>query len=168
MNKESSKAIGICQQVGKPSPSHKKLLNRLFPSSSAKLPSKRKFDPAYSCVAEGSKAKKKIAIPKHTKSRKIKIVLLDESTTVVPKGNVRKHLLRTGRMKETKMRRDMSPACIRQLISDTFSNFPCARNAKVLSCGQDNSLSQMVKQDLNGDEIAEVVGCGSLYLCEVC
>lgn len=167
----TQKAIDICRRVGKPNEADRKLLNKLYPACSSKshssFPRKRKFDPVDESIAEMNKAKKKAAIPKRGKLRTITAVLLDRSTSTVPKGTVRKRLAADGRIKKIQIRRNMSPSVIRRVIVHAFSGITGASKAKFMKSGRDNTLSVVRDQVLNGDDVSELVGGGSLYLSEV-
>ena len=61
----------------------------------------------------------------------------------------------------------MTPSEIQQVIANCFSTFEGAKVTKFMKCEQDNSLSMLEKQTLDGNETAEVAGGGSFYLTEV-
>ena len=154
--------------MSQPSENTKKLLSKLFPGSGVKsLPTKRPFDPSDVSVAERSKAKKKAAIPKLGKPRTIPIVLLDAPVPVVPKGKAHKTPEDKGRVKKAQICRSMTASAIWDAVCDTFSSLPCVRTAKFMCCGKDNRLTIIANPDMDGEEVANLAGYGSLYMCEV-
>ena len=168
----SQRAISICHRVGKPNEADRKVLNKLYPAcnsrSRASFPQKRKFDPLDESIAEMKKAKKKAAIPKGGgKVRTITAVLLNHPTSTVPKGTARKRLMADGRIKKMQIRRNMSPSVIQRVIGHAFSAIAGASKARFMKSGRDNTLTIISKQVLNGDDVAELAGGGSLYLAQV-
>ena len=158
----TAKAINVCRRVGKPSQESKKVLNKLFPSTSSSY----KFNPKKESCAEKNKLKKKAAIPKGGKARIITAVLMRDLPSKVPRGAFRRRLSSEGRIAKISIRRSMTSAQINDVISNSFS-VGNAKNAKFVKCNQANSLSIVESQKLDGDQVANLAGNGSLYLVEV-
>lgn len=153
--------------MGKPSESDRKVLRKLYPACSSQLSQKRKFDPMAESVAEKNRAKKKAAIPRVGRARSITAILMKQPLSKVPKGNVRKQLANDGRIRKMQIRRSMTSSEIKQVIANCFCTLERAKEVKFMKCDQGNSLAVLKNQDLNGDQIAEAAGGGSLYLTEV-
>lgn len=108
----TAKAINVCRRVGKPSQESKKVLNKLFPSTSSSY----KFNPKKESCAEKNKLKKKAAIPKGGKARIITAVLMRDLPSKVPRGAFRRRLSSEGRIAKISIRRSMTSA----QINDSF------------------------------------------------
>ena len=142
-------------------------MSTLFPSSSSRLSQQKlKFYPTEESIAEKKKAKKKAAIPRGGKPRTITTVLLDDIPPIVPRGAVRRKLTEKGRIKKIQIRRSMGPSEVRRVLGNAFSEFCGVSKATFLKCNQDNTFTQ-ASQALNGDDVAQLAGGGSLYLLEV-
>ena len=111
------------------------------------------------------KMKKKRAITRD-RSRKLTVVLLRKFSLVVPKSNARSKLKKDGRIKKMEFRRTMSFLQIKNIIIKAFSAFSLSE-LYFLSCEQSNSLRKASVQAPNGDDLMNIAGQGSLYLCEV-
>ena len=151
--------------MGKPSDTDRKILSTLFPSSNSGQ-QKRKFNPTEESIAEKKKAKKKAAIPRGGKPRTITTVLLEDIPSVVPRGVVRRKLTEKGRIKKVQIRRSMGPSEVRRVLQNAFSEFRGVSKATFLKCNQDNTFTH-ASPALNGDDVAQLAGGGSLYLLEV-
>ena len=157
--------MDICRRIGKPSEHTARALKKLFPTcSTSGLGEKRRmvFDPSAECVAAAQQQKKKAANTR-TKPRSITVVLFNEHRDYVPKGNTRMQLSKAGRIQKMQFRKRMSAQEVRNVLFSSFSKFDL-KNMLYIKCGKDNSLSIHHKQDLNGDEIIELAGQGSLYI----
>lgn len=138
----------------KPSGVNAAVLAKLFAGQSNKRPVRPHFDPSNSAV-DAKRAKK---------PRNVTIVLLNNMPPIVPRGHTRRKLRMEERIKKLQFLRMMSACAVREAISNGFSKN--VNEAVFLHCGQDNVLEVHEKQDLNGQELMELAGQGSIYLCE--
>ena len=156
--------------MSKPSEAAKKHLAKLFPSTSATskmpkiLPAKRKFDPSQTSIAEIQKGKKKAAI---SKPKMVSFVLLARFQAIVPRGKARKKLVGDSRIKKVQIRRSMSSQQVHDIIVAEFAEFEKVSSFHFLCTGKDNALDVFSKQELDGCEVVELAGSGSVYLVEV-
>lgn len=167
MKSMTTKAQEYCQKVGKVSEQSAKALKKLYPafSSQSLACKKRKFDPTDECVVASEKRKKK-ATSTRMKPRTFCIVFLPKKTVYVPKGYARSRLAKQGRVLKVLFRRNMSVEEVKDTVVNTFSAFKLD-NFNFLRCGQDNRLKVVDDSDLTGDEIFELAGQGSIYICLV-
>ena len=84
---------------------------------------------------------------------KPRTISFDASVSVVPKGRA---LEENGRVKKAQIRRSMSGSAVREVVCNTFPSLPCAKTMK------DNRLTLASSQDLGGDEVVKLAGCGSV------
>lgn len=138
-------------------------LSKLFPSSTS-FKSKRKFNPIDECLVDEQKRKKSTST--RSKGPSIPLVYLPKMTVHVPRGNVRGQLSKQGRIKKELFRRNMKPSEVKAVIVEAFSEFSLD-NFMFLKCGQDNRLQVLENKEICGDEILDVAGQGSLYICSV-
>ena len=89
---------------------------------------------------------------------------MENKPTMIPRGNRRKVLENEGRIKKLQFFRSMTPLAVRQTIADGFSKN--IDKAVYLQCSQNNYINVNHNQDLNGEELIELAGQGSIYLCE--
>ncbi len=154
------KAQQQCKGLMQPSKAHNETINKLFPeSTSVPVVSSRTFD---------SIARSKVDLKKKKKERtkKLTAVLLPHLVCTVPKGNARKKLLNSGRIKKIELRRSMNSREVKNEILKVFSEFELSQ-LTVCSCNKANHMAAMTNKLLKGDELINVAGQGSLYLCEV-
>ena len=170
MKEKTSRAVGVCQRLSKPSSEHKKILSQLYPSCSSNSTSSSSpsasFNPMKASVSEMNQLKKKAAIPgKGVKPKSITAVFLESKLPKVPRGRSRKKLEIDGRIKKLFLRRSMSSVEVKQAI---FNCFSLAKDKEIvfLKSNSDNSLEVNSNQLLTGNEAINVAGCGSLYLVE--
>lgn len=161
----TSRAKDYCQKVGKVSEQSAKALKKLYPAFSSQSKGKRKFDPADECVVASAKRKKK-STSTRIKPRTFCIVFLPKKTVYVPKGYTRSRLTKQGRVKKALFRRNMSAEEVKDTVVDAFSAFKLD-DFNFLRCGQDNRLKAVDNSNLTGDEIFELAGQGSIYICLV-
>lgn len=162
----SSKAFSICSKVGQPSEASASALAKLFGNSSKPGPSrKRSFDPTSDCVVAAQRCKKK-ATNQRMKVKTVTVVLLKEKPAVVPKGRSRSKLRDSGRVKKLQFKRCIKAADVRTIISSAFSEFEGIETAQYLRCGQDNIMVVNENQELDGSDLIELAGQGSLYLTQ--
>lgn len=65
-------------------------------------------------------------------------------------------------------RRNMSAADVKDTIVNAFSAFKIDQ-FQYLKCGQDNRLRVVDNnEEMNGDDLFELAGQGSIYICLVC
>lgn len=108
--------------------------------------------------------KRKAAV---SKPKTVSFVLLKQFQSVVPKGKSRKKVLGDGRIKKVQIRRSISVQQIRAIIITEFAEFENASSFLFLCTGKDNAVEVFSKQELDGCEVAELAGSGSVYLVEV-
>lgn len=154
----------LCGNLKKPSEADKQKLATLFPGPDIKKVSST-FDPKADCIVDSQKRKKKKAITRD-RPKKISVVLLPDFMQVVPKGNARKRLNKDGRIKKLEFRRNMSFLQARNVIVKSFAGFKL-KDIQVLCCDQSNAMEKAATQTPNGDELMDIAGQGSLYICEV-
>ena len=136
----------MCKKVGKPSESSAAALAKLFGSTATAGPSrKRSFDPMSECVVASQRAKKK---------------------ATVPKGRLHSKLKDSGRIVKLQFKRCMKASQVRSIVSSGFSEFKGIEGAHYLRCGQDNIMVVNENQELDGDDIIDLAGQGSLYLTQ--
>ena len=130
-----AKTRAICQRVGKPTQEHAGILRGLFPSSSApKRPRLSAFDPTRPCVALPQKQKKKAA---RSKPSKVSVILVQDCTKGVPKGNYRKQLQKLGRIAKLEFVRTMSAREVQSAIYRGFHHLSPS-GVTFLKCGNGN------------------------------
>ena len=164
-NQALEKAQQQCKGLMQPSKAHKEQLAKLFPSTSAPVTSSRTFDPIARSVVDLQKKKKKKGITRE-RPRKLTAVLLPRLVCTVPKSSARKKLLDSGRIKKIELRRSMSSLQAKNEILKAFSQFELSQ-LTVFSCDKSNHVEAIRNKLPNGDELINVAGQGSLYLCEV-
>ena len=142
------------------------MLGKLYPPTCTpkSIPLKRKFDPSEVSFAEKQKKKKKAAV---VKPKTITFVVMNQQQSTVPKGRARKKLLAEGRIKKLAITRSMSVQSIRKCIKEAFSELKLSVSMVFMCTGTDNILEVFAKQDLDGSEVIELAGSGSVYLTEV-
>ena len=107
--------------------------------------------------------RKKKSTSTRSKPRSIHIVFLPKQTIHVPRGNVRGCLTKQGRTAKVSFQRNMKANEVKSTIITAFSSFEL-KDFMYLKCGTDNRLKPM---DLSGDDIFELAGQGSVYICSV-
>ena len=162
MKSITSKATAICSKVGKPSKSSAaalaKRLGNAGPSSR-----KRSFDPSTACVIATQLAKKKSTYQRVKKT--LSVVLLKGKPAVVPKGRSRSKLTDCGRIVKLHFKRFMKAFEVRNIICRAFSEFQGVETAQYLQC-ENNIMLLNENQELDGDNIIDQAGQGSLYLTQ--
>ena len=107
----------------------------------------------------------KKATNQRIKPKKLSIVLLGSKQEKVPKGNKRKLLKLSGRIKTLDFKRCMTVQDVRNILVEGFKEFDL-QNVQYLICGQDNILTKLENQELDGDGIIDLAGQGSVYLLQ--
>lgn len=162
----SNKAFSVCSKVGQPSEASASALAKLFGHGSKPGPSrKRSFDPSADCVVASQRYKKK-ATNQRMKMKTVTVVLLKEKPAVVPKGRSRTKLRDSGRVKKLQFKRCTTVSEVRSIITGAFSEFEDIATAQYLHCGQDNIMVVNENQELDGSDLIDLAGQGSLYLTQ--
>ena len=157
----------MCKKVGKPGESSAAALAKLFGNTATAGPSrKRSFDPTSECVVASQRAKKKATNHQRMKTKTLTVVLLKEKPAIVPKGRSRSKLKDSGRIVKLQFKCCMKASQVRSIISSGFSEFKGIEGAQYLRCGQDNIKVVNENQELDGDDIIDLAGQGSLYLTQ--
>ena len=86
----------------------------------------------------------KKATNQRIKPKKLSIVLLGSKQKKVPKGNKRKLLKLSGRIKTLNFKRCMTAQDVRNILVKGFKEFDL-QNVLYLICGQDNILTKLEK-----------------------
>lgn len=151
--------------ISKPVRAHAKVLQQLFPSSSAKRPKlSGVFDPSRPCVAAEQQRKKKAA---RSKPSIITVVLTEDKRRVVPKGKHRTALNDSGRIKKAEFTRAMSPEDVMKTLRAVF---PGLSEPIFLECevGNTQCLVEADNQQLDGNELISSAHKrkGSVYIVE--
>ena len=142
------------------------MLKKLFPSCQSSVGKRRRqFDPTEECLVEDLKRKKK-STSTRSKPRSITVVFLPKKTVYVPKGNVRRNLTRQGRTAKVVLKRNMKPKEIKCIVVNAFPSFQLT-DFNYMKCSQDNRLRSMADNNLCGDDIFDLAGQGSVYICQV-
>ena len=149
--------------MGGPSKSSAAALAKLF--GNATNARKRSFDPSAECVVASQKAKKK-ATNQRMKSKTLFVVLLKEKPAVVPKGRSRSKLTECGRIVKVQFKRCMKASEVRNVICSAFSEFQRVETAQYLRCEKNNVMLLNENQELDGDDVIDLAGQGSLYLTQ--
>ena len=142
----------------------KKLFKKNSDPTIAKSARKRPFDPSSDCVVADQQSKKK-ASNTRMKPKNINVVLCRKKPTLVPKGHSRKQLRSSGRIVKLQFKRCMTVSQVGSTITDDFSEFN-VEEYQYLRCGQDNIMLVNEDQELDGDDVAELAGQGSLYISQ--
>lgn len=152
--------------MNKPSEADRQHLSKLFPSSSStSAPKSATFNPRATCTVNSQQKRKKKAITRD-RARKLTVVLLPKISLIVPKSNARSKLKKDGRIKKLEFRRTMSFLQVKNLLIKSFSAFSL-KELCFLYCEQSNILRRASVRAPSGDELMDIAGQGSLYLCEV-
>ena len=166
MKSITDKASTACKKLGSPNESSAAALAKLFGNAGPSTTSrKRPFDPKSECVVATQHSKKK-ASNQRMKIKTLSVVLLKEKGGSVPKGRSRSKLRECGRIVRLQFKRCMKTDEVRKIIKDGFPGFACIETLQYLRCGQDNILVLNENQDLDGDDIINLAGQGSLYLTQ--
>ena len=150
--------------MGKPSKSSAAALAKLF-GTAGPSSRKRSFDPSAACVVATQQAKKK-ATNQRMKNKTLSVVLLKEKPAVVPKGRSRSKLTDCGRIVKLQFKRCMKASEVRNIICRAFSEFQGVETAQYLRCEKNNIMLLNENQELDGDDIIDLAGQGSLYLTQ--
>ena len=152
--------------MGKPSKSSAAAIAKLFGNATnAGHSRKRSFDPTAECVVAAQQAKKK-ATNQRMKNKTLSVVLLKEKPAVVPKGRSRSKLTESGRIVKLQFKRCMKASEVRNVISNAFSEFQGVEKAQYLRCEKNNIMLLNENQELDGDDVIDLAGQGSLYLTQ--
>ncbi len=153
----------MCSSISKPVRAHAKVLQQLFPSSSAKRPKlSGVFNPTQPCVAAEQHRKKKAS---RCKPSIITIVLIEDKRRVVPKGKYRSALNDNGRIKRVEFTRGMSSEDVKKSVKAAFPglSLPIFLECEVTQC-----LVMTDNQELDGSELIASAHKrkGSVYIVE--
>ncbi len=151
----------MCERLLKPSGAEAKELGKLFgrgPSSSS--PS---FDPKQPLSGLPDRKKKKRASSSSGRTVNIDICRLQRFTPFIPKGRVRKVLKSQGRITTVQLTRSMVASTVKQYIDRAFKGF--GTDWVYLETGQDNIMTVMERQSLDGNEVCSRRGC--LYIMDM-
>ena len=155
----------MCHKVSTASASSKSILNKLF-GGTLRCTKRSLFDPRAECVMN-DQIKRKNATT--IRPRNIDVCLLVDRVSTVPKGRSRSRLRDCGRITKLTFTRSMSAANVQEVIIQGFPEFHLDKKLiTFLKVGQDNTVTCLEEQDLNGADVIDLVGQGSLYLYEVC
>ena len=149
--------------MGKPSKSSTAAIAKLFGNATKAGPSrKRSFDPTAERVVAAQQAKK--ATNQRMKNKTLS-VLSKEKPAVVPKGRSRSKLTESGLIIKLQFKRCLKASEVRNVISDAFSGFQGVEMAQYLRC-ENNVMLLNENQELDGDDVIDLAGQGSLYLTQ--
>ena len=164
---ESVQVKGLCRKLRTPNETTKQALTTLFPAcSSASSSKKRKFDPTEDCVVATQHQRKKASNSKYKgRSKGLKVIVLKEIPTTIPRGPLRKRLDAIGRKKVLFFHRVMSEKEVGDVICDGFKDLGIKR-FRYLMPMKDNTLAVAKKQGLDGNAVIQMAGSGSIYLQE--
>ena len=106
------------KKVSKPSGACAEKLSRMFPATkSPPLKRPESFDPLEECLALPAQKKKKAS---RVKPIMVKVIVLPNRESIVPKGKKRQKLLEEKRIESIEMKRTMSPSEVESKIRRTF------------------------------------------------
>ena len=143
--------------MAKPSEANARALADLFPATK-----KHKFDVWGTSVNAQSQRKKKAAFPRKGRAKSIRVVMLDANPDkTIPRGARRESLKQQGRIKDVPFIKYISFDEVKSLIQECFS-LSC--EFRFLRSLKDNTLCTASKQALDGSEVIDLAGHGSLYL----
>ena len=111
------------------------------------------------------KSKKK-ATNQRIKTKKLTIVLLKKKPSHVPKGYERKKLKSKGQIVKVELKRCMTSAEVRGILTKAFPEFEDLETAQYLRCGQDNIMLLNDEQVLDGEGVIDLAGQGSVYMTQ--
>ena len=155
-------AQSVLKKISKPSDLEVKELSKFFPSYQSKGGPSKKFDVGAKSVVEDNKKKKKTAIRKRQpKPSVISVILLDDFTPSVPRGNARHKLASSGKMQTVRFSRDMSGDMVKERISSVFN---CSEYTYLEGDSSGHTLCKSSDQELDGEAVVDRKGC--LYLCK--
>lgn len=148
----------LCQSLAKPSEANARALANLFPTTK-----KQKFDIFSPSANADSARKKKAAFARkgRGRSKSVKVVFLDANARMIPRGAVREKLRQEGRIRDVPFLRYLTFDEVKSLIKKSFS---ISSEFNFLKSLKDNSLCIAPNQELNGSEVIDLAGHGSLYL----
>lgn len=159
-----SRVSNVCGRLLKPSEAEAKELGKLFgsgPSSSGST-SVPSFNPKQPLAGLPDKKKKKKASSSSGRTVNVSVCRLQKFTPFIPKGKVRKTLKSQGRIHTIQLTRSMLPSAVKQSITRAFKNF--GTGWVYLETGQDNKLTVMERQSLDGNDVCSRRGC--LYILD--
>lgn len=167
MKSATARASSICKKATNPSAPSAAAISNLFKKRAdpilTKSVRKRPFDPSSDCVVADQQSKKKAA-NNRMKGENVNVVLCKKKPKIVLKGRDRKRLKTDGRIVKLQFKRCMTVSQVQRTISSGFSFDVDAY--QYLRCGQNNIMLVNEDQDLDGDDIVELAGQGSLYLAQ--
>ena len=161
----SGKAKEICRSLGKPSEANARVLANLFPTcASSSTKRQLKFNPNDECVAGEVHRRKKAATSGQGRAKKVKVVMLNDIPSSIPKGRRRESLKKNGRVVEILFNRCMTAKEVLKQIRAAFVSVGDIHSLQFLHAQQDNTLHVAENQHLDGVGVIKLAGCGSLYI----
>ena len=164
MSRSSAKVRSVCKTLGKPSEAKAKVLASLFPTCAGTKRRAVEFNPDDECVAAEAHRRKRAATRGKGKAKKLKVVLLEDVPSSIPKGSQRNKLKNGGRIEEIGFHRQMGAEETRKHIQRAFCGLGCVSNFKYFQGHKDTSLKVSLRQELDGCGVIDLAGFGSLYL----
>lgn len=165
MTTSSGKAKDLCRALGKPSKANARVLASLFPAcASSGTKRQLNFNPNDECVAGEAHRRKKAATPGQGRAKRLKVVMLSNIPSSIPKGSRRESLRKNGRVLEIPFHRCMTTNEVIKQIRAAFVGLGDIHNLQFLHAQQDNTLHVAENQHLDGVGVIKLAGCGSLYV----
>ena len=165
MTTSTGKAKDLCRALGKPSKANARVLASLFPAcASSGTKRQLNFDPNDECVVGEAHCRKKAATPGQGRAKRLKVVMLSNIPSTIPKGSRRESLKKNGRVVEIPFHRRMTANEVIKQIRAAFVGLGDLHNLQFLHARQDNTLHVAENQHLDGVGVIKLAGCGSLYI----
>ena len=140
-----------------------KALGRLFSKAVTSTPKRGPaFDPGGVLTGLPNSNKKKRAATSKGRSVNVSVCRLKHFSSFIPKGRVRNLLKQQGRIMTVQLTRLMSPSAVKTYISRAFRDIK--KEWQYLEAGQENRLSVISNQSLDGDQVCSRRGC--LYIVD--
>ena len=96
--------------------------------------------------------------------KRVNVVLLKRIPSRIPKGIDRNKLKEGGRVVEVAFQRSMTSTETMETITDAFKDLGGVEKLQFLQASRDNTLKVHVEQELDGNGVLDLAGCGSLYV----
>ena len=113
-----------------------------------------------------SHRRKKAAIMR-IRTKKVTVVLLKRIPPSIPRGLHRNKLKKDGRILDLAFHRSMTSKEAMQLIVDAFKELGGVKKLQFLQGNRDNTIKMYDQQELDGNGVLNLAGCGSLYVKQV-
>ena len=144
------------------------MLASLFPAcASSGTKRQLNFNPNDECVAGEAHRRKKAATPGtpgQGRAKRLKVVMLSNIPSSIPKGSRGESLRKNGRVLEIPFHRCMTTNEVIKQIRAAFVGLGDIHNLRFLHALQDNTLHVAENQHLDGVGVIKLAGCGSLYV----